>query len=66
LLLLFILGLAGVPAYCAQGVYDARIEGRQILTPAPAAEPRITGAEIFGVRPGSPFTSASLQPEKSH
>jgi len=26
-----------------------------ILTPAPAAEPRITGAKVFGVRPGSPF-----------
>jgi alpha-galactosidase len=26
-----------------------------ILTPQPSAEPRITGARIFGVRPGSPF-----------
>jgi alpha-galactosidase len=26
-----------------------------ILTPAPQAEPRITGAKVFGVRPGSPF-----------
>jgi len=26
-----------------------------ILTPAPAAEPRITGAKVFGVRPGSSF-----------
>jgi alpha-galactosidase len=26
-----------------------------ILTPAPPAEPRITGARVFGVRPGSPF-----------
>ncbi len=26
-----------------------------ILTPKPAAEPRITGAKVFGVRPGSPF-----------
>ena len=26
-----------------------------ILTPAPPAEPRITGAKVFGVRPGSPF-----------
>jgi alpha-galactosidase len=26
-----------------------------ILTPAPAAEPKITGARVFGVRPGSPF-----------
>ncbi len=26
-----------------------------ILTPAPPVEPRITGAKVFGVRPGSPF-----------
>jgi len=26
-----------------------------ILTPKPAAEPHITGAKVFGVRPGSPF-----------
>lgn len=26
-----------------------------ILTPAPPAKPRITGAKVFGVRPGSPF-----------
>jgi alpha-galactosidase len=26
-----------------------------ILTPAPPAEPKITGARVFGVRPGSPF-----------
>ncbi|OJU34252.1 MAG: alpha-galactosidase, partial [Bacteroidales bacterium 45-6] len=26
-----------------------------ILTPKPAASPKITGAKVFGVRPGSPF-----------
>ncbi len=26
-----------------------------ILTPPPSAEPRINGAKVFGVRPGSPF-----------
>ena len=26
-----------------------------ILTPKPAAEPKLTGAKVFGVRPGSPF-----------
>jgi alpha-galactosidase len=26
-----------------------------ILTPKPSAQPRITGARVFGVRPGSPF-----------
>ena len=28
---------------------------RSILTPRPGPEPRIHGAKIFGVRPGSPF-----------
>jgi alpha-galactosidase len=37
------------------GAYDARIKGRQILTPPAPAEPRMTGASIFGVRPGKPF-----------
>ena len=37
------------------GVYDARINGREILTPAAPAEPRMTGATIFGVRPGKPI-----------
>jgi len=30
-------------------------EPRVVLTPKPAPEPRINGARIFGVRPGSPF-----------
>jgi alpha-galactosidase len=37
------------------GVYDARINGREILTPKPPAAPRLTGAPIFGVRPGKPI-----------
>lgn len=36
--------------------YDARIRGREKLTPPPAAAPRLTGAPIFGVRPGKPLT----------
>lgn len=36
-------------------VYDARIDGKEILTPKSPAEPRITGATIFGVRPGKPI-----------
>lgn len=36
-------------------VYDARIHGRQILTPAPSVAPRLTGATLFGVRPGKPL-----------
>lgn len=35
--------------------YDARISGREILTPQPPAAPRLTGARIFGVRPGKPL-----------
>jgi len=31
------------------------IEPAVILTPKPGPKPRITGAKIFGVRPGSPF-----------
>ena len=42
-------------AAAGDGVYDARIDGRQILTPPAPAEPRITGAAIFGVRPGKPI-----------
>jgi len=37
------------------GVYDARITDREILTPTPPAVPRLTGASIFGVRPGKPL-----------
>ncbi len=33
----------------------AQPEQYGILTPAPSPEPRIVGARIFGVRPGSPF-----------
>lgn len=38
----------------AGGIYDARTSGREILTPAPPRAPRLTGARIFGVRPGKP------------
>jgi len=31
------------------------IEDKLILTPQPSPKPRINGAKIFGVRPGSPF-----------
>ncbi len=33
----------------------AAAEPRLVLTPKPAPEPRINGARVFGVRPGSPF-----------
>ncbi len=31
------------------------VEAAVVLTPKPAPTPRITGAKVFGVRPGSPF-----------
>jgi len=34
---------------------DPPAEPRVILTPKPGPKPRINGAKIFGVRPGSPF-----------
>jgi alpha-galactosidase len=40
------------PAVPASG---AAAEPRLILTPKPGPEPRINGARVFGVRPGSPF-----------
>ena len=33
----------------------APVEAAYILTPTPSPKPKINGAEIFGVRPGSPF-----------
>jgi len=36
-------------------VYDASIEGKEILSPAPKDEPQINGASVFGVRPGKPL-----------
>ncbi|HYG34589.1 MAG TPA: NPCBM/NEW2 domain-containing protein, partial [Clostridia bacterium] len=38
----------------AQAVAPVR-EPAVVLTPRPSAKPRINGAKIFGVRPGSPF-----------
>ncbi len=34
---------------------SAPVEAAVILTPPAASKPRINGAEVFGVRPGSPF-----------
>ncbi|HEU5125174.1 MAG TPA: NPCBM/NEW2 domain-containing protein [Verrucomicrobiae bacterium] len=33
----------------------APVEAAVILTPKPSPKPRITGAKVFGVRPGNPF-----------
>jgi alpha-galactosidase len=35
-------------------VYDAAIQGKEILTPAAKEGPQINGASVFGVRPGKP------------
>jgi len=35
--------------------YSPIVTEPYILTPTPKAEPKITGAKVFGVRPGSPF-----------
>jgi alpha-galactosidase len=49
------LALAATPSLGQVDAYDARIKDKQILTPAPPPEPRITGASVFGVRPGKPI-----------
>jgi alpha-galactosidase len=48
----FPLGLAAVLAWSFIGICA---EEAVILTPKPGPAPRINGARIFGVRPGSPF-----------
>ena len=45
-----------VSVFAADGGGDAGSNNESyILTPKPPAKPRINGAKIFGVRPGSPF-----------
>ncbi|MFI3321740.1 MAG: glycoside hydrolase family 27 protein [Rikenellaceae bacterium] len=51
----------------APKVYDPAVgEGYYILTPKVSDAPRINGAEVFGVRPGSPFfhtiTATGIRP----
>ncbi|MDD7983517.1 glycoside hydrolase family 27 protein [Lentisphaera marina] len=38
-----------------QDIYDARIKGKEILTPKASPKPKITSTAIFGVRPGNPI-----------
>jgi hypothetical protein len=49
--------VVGVSAVSASGNfdYDGTTWGKEILTPKPGPEPKITGAAIFGVRPGKPI-----------
>ena len=48
---------AGLPGVDSQQALTtpASPQGAYILTPPPAATPRINGASVFGVRPGSPL-----------
>jgi alpha-galactosidase len=54
---------AGILISCSQGNSGAKVSGKDnkiveskiILTPVPGPKPRINGAKVFGVRPGSPF-----------
>ncbi len=45
----------GCQSICNDVYNPERGEGYYVLTPAVGEAPRINGAEIFGVRPGSPF-----------
>jgi alpha-galactosidase len=40
---------------CSSGPRAVIVEPKVILTPKPGPAPRINGAKVFGVRPGSPF-----------
>lgn len=40
---------------CSTAPETGAVEEKVILTPKPSPSPRINGAKIFGVRPGSPF-----------
>jgi alpha-galactosidase len=46
---------ASAPAASPAATSPAAAEPRVVLTPQPGPEPRINGARVFGVRPGSPF-----------
>jgi alpha-galactosidase len=38
-----------------QKAYDARIKGKEILTPEPGGQPDINSPEVYGARPDKPF-----------
>lgn len=48
------LAFVAVPAFAAD-LYDARIAGREILTPKPKDVPKINGPTVCGARPDKPF-----------
>jgi alpha-galactosidase len=47
--------MAGQQKTCTPGELKLPANERYILTPKAPPEPRINGAKVFGVRPGSPF-----------
>jgi alpha-galactosidase len=52
---LVVAGFAGTVFAADVSTNTPPIEEAVVLTPKPAPTPRITGAKVFGVRPGSPF-----------
>ncbi|MGB8957620.1 MAG: putative Ig domain-containing protein, partial [Candidatus Aminicenantales bacterium] len=50
-----ILTVAAMSLALAASLAAGAVEPKIVLTPKPGPEPRINGARIFGVRPGSPF-----------
>ena len=50
-----ILAFLIISGSCSSGTQGTIAESKIILTPKPGPAPRINGAKIFGVRPGSPF-----------
>jgi alpha-galactosidase len=47
--------LINIQIISSQNIYDARIHGKEILTPLPQKIPRINGPKVYGVRPGKQF-----------
>src|SRR5512136_2134642 len=54
-MIILIMALGLIAASVAAAATAPSAEEAVILTPKPGPEPRINGAKIFGVRPGSPF-----------
>ena len=54
-LIVLFLALIIISGSCSKSPRGAIVEPKIILTPKPGPAPRINGAKVFGVRPGSPF-----------
>ncbi|MCK5465854.1 MAG: hypothetical protein KAI95_22650, partial [Bacteroidales bacterium] len=56
LIILLCLALGGqTVTVLGQKPYDARIKGKEILTPEPGKKPQINSPEVYGARPDKPF-----------